>query len=186
MDAMDEKQRRPHPPAGGRGSSGRMARFRAGPLCVCLALLAMVAWSTPRTALAQEEDSQHWTAVCGSSEPLASARCRIEPVINGARPEFSVMFAYVGRELTFSIIGQRRFTQGEVRIDGKQVFVTRICGTGYCFMDGQLATQLAQQFRKGRKVEVEVSTPAHDVYFTAQYDLKGFETVFSGFAASGG
>ena len=106
---------------------------------------------------------------------------------NGVRPEFSVMFAYVGRELTFSIIGSRRFTQGEVRIDGKQIFVTRICGTGYCFMDGQLATQLADQFRKGRQVEVEVSTPAHDVYFTAQYELKGFESVFAGFtAASGG
>ncbi len=186
MHGMNRKQRRVRQPAACRPVEGALPHYRAAILWVGLAWLTLAGLLVSGVAVAQEEDSVHWTAVCGSSQSLAASRCRIEPVTNGARPEFSVMFAYVGRELTFSIIGQRRFTQGEVRIDGKQIFVTRICGTGYCFMDGQLATQLADQFRKGRQVEVEVSTPAHDVYFTAQYDLKGFETVYSGFAAGGG
>lgn len=152
----------------------------------CLLVLAFIGLPAATGALAQDEEPDHWTVDCGSAHPLAAGRCRVAPLPTGAEPEFAVMFAYVGRELTFTIVGQRRFTQGEVRIDGKQIFVTRICGRGYCFMDGQLATQLADQFRKGRQVEIEVSTPAHDINFTAEYQLKGFESVFSSFATRGG
>ena len=124
---------------------------------------------------------QRWDVNCPPTRPLAANQCRISPAQVQGEGEFAILFSYMGQDLTFLISGEQRFTHGEVRIDGKHVFMTQLCGRGYCVFSGHLAEELAQLFRKGRQAEIELVTRKRNVTMNQQVDLSGFEIAFNDF-----
>ena len=93
----------------------------------------------------------------------------------------AILFSYMGRDLNLVISGEQRFTHGEVRIDGKHIFMTQLCGKGYCVFSGHLAEELAQLFRKGRQAEIELVTRKRNYTLNQLIDLSGFEVAFNDF-----
>ena len=122
---------------------------------------------------------QHWAVQCPPTRPLAANQCRVSPTQVEGQREFSVLFSYMGEDLNFLISGEQKFTHGEVRIDGKHIFMTQLCGKGYCVFSGHLAEELAMLFRKGRRAEIELVTRKRNVTMTQQVDLAGFEVAFN-------
>ncbi len=131
------------------------------------------------TAFAAQE--QKWDVNCPPTRPLASNQCRITPMHVEGEGNFAVLFSYMGRDLNFIISGEQRFTHGEVRIDGKHIFMTQLCGKGYCVFSGHLAEELALLFRKGRQAEIELVTRKRNVTLNQLIDLSGFEVAFNNF-----
>ena len=132
----------------------------------------------PNAFSAQE---QQWDVNCPPTRPLAANECRITPMHVEGEGDFAILFSYMDRDLNFLISGGQRFTHGEVRIDGKHIFMTQLCGKGYCVFSGHLAEELAQLFRKGRQAEIELVTRKRNVTLSQRIDLSGFEVAFNNF-----
>lgn len=140
-------------------------------------LLGLLFTASPASAASD----QRWDVRCPPTRPLAANQCRISPMQVRGEGNFAILFSYMGQDLNFLISGEQRFTHGEVRIDGKHVFMTQLCGKGYCVFSGHLAEELAQLFRKGRQAEIELVTRKRNVTINQQIDLSGFEVAFNDF-----
>ena len=133
----------------------------------------------PVSAFAAPE--RQWDVHCPPTRPLADNQCRVAPRHAEGGADFQVLFSYMGRDLNFLIRGDQRYTHGEVRIDGRHVFMTQLCGKGYCVFSGHLAEELAHLFRRGRRAEIELVTRKRNVSQSQQIDLSGFDVAFNTF-----
>ncbi len=140
-------------------------------------VVLLLVW--PASAFAAPE--RRWDVHCPPTRPLADNQCRVAPQHAEGGADFNVLFSYMGRDLNFLISGDQRYTHGEVRIDGRHVFMTQLCGKGYCVFSGHLAEELAELFRKGRQAEIELVTRKRNVSLNQQIDLAGFEVAFKTF-----
>jgi hypothetical protein len=143
--------------------------------CLGLVLLGALVFAPPAGA----QDPNAWQAECRSERPLRTDKCRVVHYSHNEANAVLVLFSYIDRELNLLILGDQVFTQAEVSIDDTQIYVTLLCGEGYCFFNGSLAEKLARHFRRGRAAVIEIATSSFGVDLIQRLDLAGFELAFA-------
>ncbi len=127
------------------------------------------------------ENPGNWEIECRPDRPLKTDNCSLTHHSSEGDDTALVMFSYVDRELSLLIAGDRVFTQAEINIDEHLIFLTLLCGEGYCFFSGSVAEKLARHFSRGRSAVIEIATSTFGVDLTQEVDLSGFGSAFAEF-----
>jgi invasion protein IalB len=123
----------------------------------------------------------NWEIECRPDRPLETDNCSLTHHATQEDDVALVTFSYIDRDLSLLISGEQVFTQAELKIDEDLIFITFLCGEGYCFFSGSVAEKLAGHFAKGRAAVIEIATSSFGVDMTQRVDLSGFGSAYAEF-----